>query len=73
MLFPDMTGTTSTDEGETIDVSVGVVSYCARGKLPYQYCRNGYGYFMKNILSSIDTPGSVLPCPFTPISWSSIA
>ena len=57
MLFPDMSGTTSTDEEETIDVSVGVVSCCVRGKLPYQYCRNGHGYFMKNILSSLDPPG----------------
>jgi hypothetical protein len=72
MLFHDMSGTTSTDEEETIDVSVGVVSSSARGKLPYQYYRNGYGYFMKNILSSLDPPGSVLPCPSTPISWSSI-
>ena len=73
MLFPDMSGTTSTDEEETIDVSVGVVSCCDRGKLPYQYYRNGYGYFMKNILSSLDPPGSVIPCSSTPISWSSIA
>jgi hypothetical protein len=73
MLFPDMSGTTSPDEEETIDVSVGVASCCARGKLPYQYCRNGYGYFMKNILSSLDPAGYVLPCLFTPISWSSIA
>jgi hypothetical protein len=56
ILFPDMSGTTSTDEEETIDVSVGVVSYCARGNLPYQYYRNGYGYFMKNDLSSLDPP-----------------
>jgi hypothetical protein len=42
-------GTTSTDEEEIIDVSVGVVSCCVRGKLPYQYYRNGYGYFMKII------------------------
>ena len=54
MSFPDMSGTTSTDEEETIDVPVGVVSWCVRGKLPYQYYRNGYGYFMKNILSSLD-------------------
>jgi hypothetical protein len=72
MLFPDMSGTTSTDEEEAIDVSVGVVSSCDRGKLPCQYYRNGYGYFMKNILSSLDPPGSVLPCPSTSISWSSI-
>jgi hypothetical protein len=72
MFFPDMSGTTSTDEEEAIDVSVGVVSYCDRGKLPYQYYRNGYGYFMKNILSSLDPPGSALSCPSTPISWSSI-
>jgi hypothetical protein len=32
MRFPDMSGTTSTDEEETIDVSVGVVSCCVRGK-----------------------------------------
>ena len=72
MLFPDMSGTTSTDEGETIEVSVGVVSCCDRGKVPYQYCRNGYGYFMKNILSSLDPPGSVLSWSSTPISCSSI-
>jgi len=67
-----MSGTTSTDEEETIDVSVGVVSCCARGKLPYQYRRNGHGYYMKNILSSLDPPCSVMPCPSTPISWISI-
>ncbi len=73
VFLPDMSGTTSTGEGETIEVSVGVVSCCVRGKVPYQYCRNGRGYFMKNILSSLDPPGSVLSCPSTPISWSSIA
>ena len=48
-----MSGDTSTDEGETIEVSVDVVSCCVRGKVSYQYCRNGRGYFMKNILSSL--------------------
>jgi hypothetical protein len=38
MIFPDMSGTTSTDEEGTIDVSVDVVSCCTRGKIPYQYC-----------------------------------
>ena len=46
---PDMSGSTTTDEGETIEVPVGVVSRCDRGKVSYQYYRNGRGYFMKNI------------------------
>ena len=50
-----------------------VVCWCTMGKVSYQYYRKGRGYFMTNILSSLDPPGSVLPCPSTPISWSSIA
>ena len=49
------------------------LSCCVRGKVSYQYYRKGRGYFMKNILSSLDPPGSVLSCPSTPISWSSNA
>jgi len=70
MISPDMSGSTTTDEGETIEVSVGVVSYCDRGKVSYQYSRNGRGYFMKNILSSLDPSGSVMCCPSTSISCS---
>jgi hypothetical protein len=44
MIFPDISGTTSTDEEETIEVSVGVVSCCVRGKVPYQYYRNSSGF-----------------------------
>ncbi len=50
MFFPDMSGSTSTDEEETIEVSVGVVSSCDRGKLPYQYNRNGYGSKKKPVV-----------------------
>ena len=38
LIFSDtmMSGSTSTDEGETIEVSVGVVSCCVRGKVSYR-------------------------------------
>ena len=58
---------------EDMSVRVSGSRLTSESCLSYQYYRNGRGYFMKNILSSLDPPGSVLPCPSTPISWSSIA
>ena len=59
--------------GETSEVPVVVVSCCAGGKVPYQCCKEGIGYFMKNMRSEADPPVSRLPCPSTPISWISVA
>ncbi len=51
---------------EDMSVRVSGSRLTSESCLSYQYYRNGRGYFMKNILSSLDPPGSVLPCPSTP-------
>jgi hypothetical protein len=70
-----MSGSTTTDEGETIEVSMGVVSSCSKGEVSYQYCKRGNGilhekYFV--IIRSSGFSARVLPCPSTPISSSSV-
>ena len=73
VLSPVISASTPTDEGETTEVPVVVVSCCGGGKVAYQYCKKDMGYFMKNMRSESDPPVSQLPCPSTPISCSSIA
>ena len=40
-----MSTSTSADEGETTEEPVVVVSCCGGGKVEYQYCKKGMGYF----------------------------
>jgi hypothetical protein len=40
---------TPTDEGETTEEPVVVVSFCGGGKVEYQCCKKDIGYFIKNM------------------------
>jgi hypothetical protein len=70
LLLPVMSAYTPTDEGESSEEPVVVVSCCAGGKVPYQCCKKGIGYFIKNMRSESDPPVSRMPCPSTSISYT---
>jgi hypothetical protein len=55
-----MSSSTPTDEGETTEEPVVVVSYCGGGKVVDQCCKKDIGYFIKNMRSETDPPVSWL-------------
>jgi hypothetical protein len=61
MLFPDMSGTTSTDEEETIDVSVGVVCCCDRDLLDLHCFRGSTTKKKPVVLKFLELSLSTMP------------
>ncbi len=57
VLSPVMSVSTPTDEGETTEVPVVVVSYSSTGKDVYQYCKEMHGVFHEEYTVGIGSSG----------------